>query len=133
MHSEIRQRRFETMTDLRPPVPAVTDEAIAKAIAERLVEVVNLDDFYWDPRERPEIVEAVTSQIMATGKPGDALLDLWKKQPPVTDSGVRPIHPYGHSGMLAHAIHAAPIIQDEVMVEATRKYHERYGMPGGTT
>ena len=110
-----------------PPRPTIRDEAVAKRIAERIVSQVNLDDFYWEPREIPDRVWDIQHEIMAGTPPACVIERLYWKQPPFNDLGQRGGHPYGWEGIDEYCRDIADDIAAEELKAAVRNYRERWG------
>lgn len=110
----------------KPPRPTVQDEKVASRIAARIVEAVNLDEFYWTKEEVPDRIADVTQEIVLYGKPRGVFYRLWKKQPLADCSGRRGGHPYGWDGIDDHCRDIADEIAKEELERAVEEYRERY-------
>ncbi len=102
--------------DVRPPVPTVQTEAVALAIATRIVTEVNMDEFYWTKGEVPDCVLDVQDEIMRHGEPKTVFFRLWQ----------RGMSKYGWEGIEEHCEHIAGDIADEELKKARLKYAKRY-------
>lgn len=123
----MNQMRFEAMKELKPPEPGIRDEAIAKRIAERIVNAVNLDEFYWTPDEIEERVADVTSEIVLNGDPKSVFQRLVRNQRPVNCAGKKEGHPYAFVGIDDHCRNIAAEITGDELIEAQIRYQQRYG------
>jgi len=114
----MKQKRFPSMFELRPPRPTTRDKKVARRISERLVCEVNLDDFYWEPSEIEDRVLDVTAEIVLNGEPAKVFHRLAKKY-----TGA---DPYGWEGIDDHCRAIADEIEAEEVQKARREYAKRY-------
>lgn len=121
----MKQKRFDKMPI--PPKPTIRTDYVAERIAKRIVEEVNLDEFYWTNNELPDRVWDVQQEIMREGKPATVFVRLEKRQPLLTCGGRRVTHPYGWEGMDDHCRCCAPDIAREELQSAIDDWRERYG------
>lgn len=121
------QQRFPCMQGIKPPRPTMRTEQVALRIAERIVKEVNLDDYYWEPRELPDRIWDVQQEIIQAGYPAGVFWRLWKKQPLISCKGERGLHPYGWKEIDDHCRHIADGIADEETAKAVAEWRRRYG------
>ena len=112
---------------LKPPVPTMRTIRVVVAIARRIVEIVNLDDFYWESSEIPERITDVAAEIMRCGRPLSVFQRLHHQQPPISDSGERGGHPYGWDGIDDHCRAIADDIAREEVEKAVAQHKLIYG------
>lgn len=122
----MKQLRFHAMRHLKPPIPTIRSEQVAKRIAERIVAEVNQDDFYWVPEEIEDRIWDVQREIMRCGKPATVFSRLYRQQPPVNCKGERGGHPYGWEGIDEHCREIADEIAEEELKSAVKEYKRRY-------
>lgn len=108
--------RLPGMGNIRPPRPLRSDEAVAVAIATRIVSEVNLDDFYWEPHQVPKKVDQMAVALMNGVFNGAKL--------------IRHLHSkYGDwclEGVAEHCDYCGPGIEKEEVAKAVTHWKERY-------
>lgn len=122
----MKQLRFPEMRSFRPPRPELTDEPIARAVAERLVAALNDRIDCWEESEIPQRVEEITNEIIRTGRPAIVIGRLHQRQPPISCRGQRSHRPYGWEGLEDHCWRVADSIAAEVVGRACELYESAY-------
>jgi hypothetical protein len=96
------------------------------AIAKRIVEEVNLDEFYWEAHEIEDRILDVRDEIMRSGRPATVFSRLYDRQPPINDRGDKAGEPYGWDGIDEHCRHIADQIAEEELQAAVKWWRETY-------
>lgn len=124
----IKQQRFKSMKNLKPPRPTIREEKVATKIAERIIDEVNLDEFYWEGSEIEDRITDVAFEIMRCGRPATVFGRLYGIQPRVGDKefGLRVTHPYGWEGIDDHCRAIADEIAAEELRSALAHYKNLY-------
>lgn len=100
----------KTFPGMRPPRPTIRTRRVAERVAVRLVEAVNLDEFYWTREELPERIADVTEEIMRLGFPAAVFKRLHKQERNRLGDGG---HNYGWEGIHEHC----GVIADDIACE----------------
>lgn len=108
---------------MRPKRPTMRTRRVAEAIARRIVEEVNIDDFYWTREELPDRIADVAEEIMRRGPVQSIFYRLWKGQPPFDSSG----RPYGWEGIDDHCNAIVHEIAHEELARAVREHERSFG------
>lgn len=122
----IKQLRFKEMRTLRPPKPTIRDVNVALLIAMRIVDEINLDEYYWKFEELPDRICDIQYEIMLAGKPATVFRRLEKKQPIILHNGTRGMWPYGRDGLERHCEAIADDIASEELAKAVKHWYRRY-------
>jgi hypothetical protein len=112
---------------MKPKPPTIRTRRVAERIARRIVEYLNPEGCVWDDDELPERLTDVTEEIMRCGRPGTVISRLWKKQPPIDDTGERGTHPYGWEGLDEDCRAIATTIAREELARAKAEYVREFG------
>jgi hypothetical protein len=107
--------RLPGFEDVRPPKPTRTTPAVADAIAKEIVEIINLDEFYFDANECEGLAWAL-SQAIQTGQPANKWLGIVGRH----------YRAIWTDGIDEHFYHIAPGIVDEHVQRAIKQWEEKY-------
>jgi hypothetical protein len=106
---------------IRPPKPTSRDEAVSLRIATRIVQEVNLDEFYWTAEELPDRIWDVQQEIMRSGYAKTVFARLHKAEGPDVGGGK-----YGWEGIDEHCRAIGQDITWDELAKAVKAWKERY-------
>ena len=105
-------KKLPGFENVRPPKPDMRDERVALAIARRIVDEVNLDDFYWTADEKEDRAYELAVSIVA----GGGRSAVFKRLP----------HAWKWEGIEDHYHDIAEEIAREELAAAIKHWQERY-------
>lgn len=111
---EPQAMRLPGFEKIIPPKPTIRDEAVARTIAERIVEIVNLDDFYWTESQCEEHIFEAQQKIMLGCAPAKVFADQAQWQGDDMEA------------IDDHCRAIADGIASEALQEAIARWRERY-------
>lgn len=124
--ADSKTKRFEGMSDLRPDPPKIDDEPIAIKVAAAIYDDVNIEDVFWTPDEREDLVNQIAGMIIRRKSVASIFYHLQRAQRPVDDRGNRPDHPWGCESLQTYPEQLIVAIARDVLDHALTEWEERY-------
>lgn len=121
-----RTKRFPQMADIKPEPPKFTNESIAEKIANAIYEDLNIEECYWTPSERENIIDKMVSMLIKRECIPGLFFHLRRSQHPIDDRGTRGLHPFGYEGVQNYPERLMVAIAKEILDAALTEYEEKY-------
>lgn len=114
------------MASIKPPLPKITDERVAEKIANAIYDDIDIEDCYWTPDNRAEIIDKMVSMIIKRESVGGLFWALHKAQPKISDSGERGVYPFGYEGVQNYPDRLIVAIAKDILDAELTAYEEKY-------
>lgn len=122
----MRTKRFPEMADIKPEPPKITDERVAEKIANAIYDDLNIEDCYWTPDGRADVIDKMVSMIIKRASVGGLFWALYMAQPKISDSGERGAYQFGYEGVQNYPDRLIVAIAKDILDAELTAYEEKY-------